>query len=393
MKWDVMVKSSGRRGPMSLYERKRRTGRPGRAAFTLVELLVVITIIGILVSLLLPAVNSARESAHRLQCSSNIKQLGLALYSYHTAFGMFPPSSVWKTQSGGAWNFDLTQVQTANGHLTNLFENWVILILPQLDNANLRQSFVTDAYGNISQPIDGAATGNGPSGIGQSNALARATVLPWMLCPSDNYNRVPFGGYDAMPTDNWARGNYAANASEGYMGISENGLGPTNWPNPVLQGVMGANVSLRLDDIKDGATNTLLLGEIRAGLTSFDPRGIWAMSGASPSALWAHGYVHDDNGPNCTQIGADDFFTCNTVADAVGGRDVLVNLAMPCFGGANWEQTARSLHPGGVNVCLCDGSVRFISDFIELGTSASNLGVWDELILSNDGFAIDSSKF
>jgi hypothetical protein len=79
----------------------------------------------------------------------------------------------------------------------------------------------------------------------------------------------------------------------------------------------------------------------------------------------------------------------------LGGTAGLAALEMPCYTGnnPNVQQTARSMHPCGVNVCLCDGSVRFISDFIELGTSATNLGVWDKLILSNDGQAIDQSKF
>jgi prepilin-type processing-associated H-X9-DG protein len=315
---------------------------------------------------------------------------------------MFPPSSVWKTQSGSTWTLSLTPVSNGQtGNVSTLFENWVILILPELDQNNLRQTFVTDATGNISQPISSSATGTGPAGNAQSNPIARGTVLSFMLCPSDAYNRTLFMG-SSSPSggtsnlgDNWARGNYAANASLGYMGTGGTVGTGSNWYVNTLQGVMGANASLRLDDIKDGASNTVLLGEIRAGLTSFDCRGIWAMSGACPSALWCHGYVEDDNGPNCTQSLADDSVGCSDVANLFGGTAGLAKLQMPCYTGnnANVQQTARSMHPGGVNMCFCDGSVHFISDYVELGTSTSNLGVWDKLNLSNDGYSIDNTKY
>ena len=379
--------------------------RSRRRGFTLVELLVVITIIGILVSLLLPAVTSAREAAHKLQCQSNVKQLGLALHAYHTAFGIFPPSATWRVQSGSTWNLSVSGVEAGScGNVSTLFESWVVTILPQLDNQNLRMTFVTDAVGNINQPISGTspATGTGPAGNAQSNAVARATVLPFMLCPSDPYNRQPFMG-SSSPSgltsnlgDNWARGNYAANGGGVYMGVGgTSGVG-SGWSSPTIQGVMGANASLRIEDIKDGASNTFLLGENRAGLTPYDTRGIWAMAGACRSSLWGYGYVCDDNGPNCTQTWADDTCSCSDVANAFGGGPGLTAMAMPCYTGNNpdVQQTARSMHPGGVNMCMCDGSVHFISDLVDhSGTGGTNLSVWDRLLLSNDGMTIDSNSY
>jgi prepilin-type N-terminal cleavage/methylation domain-containing protein/prepilin-type processing-associated H-X9-DG protein len=361
-----------------------------RRGFTLVELLVVITIIGILMSLLLPAVQSARESARRLQCQNNIRNLGLALNSYHTSFKIFPPSSYWKAFHGAGKTATLDPTRSAQPNDSGLAEDWVILILPQLEQQNLFQSF------DLTQPIPAAA-----------NAAARGTQLSIMLCPSDTYNQKPFMGSAGRKTsnmgDNWARGNYAANASLGYM-FSGGTLGTgAGWYDHTLVGVMGANVSLRVDDVKDGASNTILLGEIRAGLIPQDTRGVWAMSGGCPSALWSHGYVKDDNGPNCDTPHADDERSCSEIQVAVGGSSgnasqgekVVTQLKMPCwFGDANdSQQTARSMHAGGVNVSFVDGSVHFISDFVETGTASDNLGIWDKLNLSNDRLPLNSSQY
>ena len=343
-------------------------------------------------SLLLPAVQSARESARRLSCSNNIRNLALALNNYHTSFKIFPPSSDWKAFHGAGKTATVDPTRVALSNDSGLAEDWVILILPQLEQQNLLQGF------DLTQPIPAAA-----------NATARGTQLSIMLCPSDTYNQKPFIGSASGKTSNmggsdpWARGNYAANASLGYMftgGTVGTGAG---WHDRTLVGVMGANVSLRIDDIKDGASNTILLGEIRAGLISQDTRGVWAMSGGCPSALWCHGYVSDANGPNCNTPHADDVRTCSEFETAVGGSSgnasqgekVATQLKMPCwYGDSNdVQQAARSMHAGGVNVSLVDGSVHFISDFVETGTGSNNLGIWDKLNLSNDRQPLDASKY
>jgi len=352
--------------------------------FTLVELLVVITIIGILIALLLPAVQAAREAARRAQCQNNLKQIALALHNYHTAYKIFPPSSVWRPG-------DAADVQRLNN--PNLRENWVILILPFLEQQALRDAF------DLSRPI--------PDPV---NERPRSTMLSVMLCPSDAYNRTPYDGTRYNQGPNWARGNYAANAALGKMTVNAhtgyNGLesaatdASPGWKHPLIRGVMGANSSVSIEEIRDGTSHTILVGEIRAGVVPIDPRGVWAMSGGCPSALWAHGYIGDANGPNAPYLNADDTNGCSDTRIAVGG-DVatggqrLAQMGMPCAEGSrpNYQQTARSMHPGGVHVAMADGSVHFISNYIQTGTSQTNLGVWDLLNLSADSQPIATGSY
>jgi prepilin-type processing-associated H-X9-DG protein len=122
------------------------------------------------------------------------------------------------------------------------------------------------------------------------------------------------------------------------------------------------------------------------------------MSGACPSALWGDGYATGDNGPNCASSKGDDMPTCGEVQTAMGGAARVSRMGMSCWTGQSndREQGARSMHSAGVNVCLCDGSVRFVSDFVQLGTPGNPpacLGVWDKLKLSNDGGSFDARQF
>jgi type II secretory pathway pseudopilin PulG len=337
---------------------------------------VVIAIIGILVALLLPAVQSAREAARRMQCSNNLKQLGLALHNYHDSNNTFPPSSIWP---------DENQIEQTNN--SNLGQNWVIMSLPFFEQQALRDSFdfkVSIAHAN--------------------NMAPRSTQLSAMICPSDPFARRPFTGSAGNTSNlgaNWARGCYAANGSLGYMTNKRHGgndgattNGPA-WQNSTMRGIMGANTCLNIGEIKDGTSNTLILAEIRAGVVSFDSRGVWAMSGACPSSLWAHGRVGDDNGPNALFNDADDVLACTDIRTAVGGPQKLREMGMPCSSGnwPNFQQTARSSHTGIVLIALADGSVRSVSDFIDTVGGNGRFSAWDRLNVSCDAQPISHSEF
>lgn len=371
-----------------------------RGAFTLVEMLVVISIIGILVALLLPAVQAAREAARRVTCQNNLKQIGLALHSYHTNWDRFPPSSVWNLKDG------LTLIDSGTPH-AKMKETWVVLLLPYLEQKGLYDSIDRNRY--MTDPV---------------NAPARGTRLAVMLCPSDRYNDLPFMGSANSVTaplgDNWARCNYGANGSPGYMGYGvHNGgsqlcefqsasgwsrdlKGKLNWNRNELRGVMGANASAGIRHIGDGTSHTIAVAEIRVGVVPFDIRGVWALGGGGPSAIWACGYIGDDRGPNNNYVAADDIWACAEIQAAVGGQEALANLGMGCYSGHgnNRQAAPRSLHPGGIYVCFCDGSVDWISDYVDVNgafgcpdpmtSPSTRFSVWDRLLLSNDGKTIPS---
>jgi prepilin-type N-terminal cleavage/methylation domain-containing protein/prepilin-type processing-associated H-X9-DG protein len=353
-------------------ERKDALASKQKTGFTLVELLVVIAIIGILVALLLPAIQAAREAARRSQCINNIRQLGIGLQNYHDVIGKFPPSSTFDAKSSTPVQFQLVR-----------YTNWVISVLPYIEQSALYNAF--DLSVPISDPV---------------NRTARGTPLSAMQCPSDIGHETLFAGIHASEGDNWARGNYAANgALGGYTNnpsIGAAGPDAPFWLNSFTKGVMGANVALRISQITDGTSHTILLGEVRVGLCDVDRRGTWALGGPGASSLWAHGSGNALS-PNSCQASSDDLLGCNNIEQALG-REMLQGECMTCHTANGWAQGAvRSQHPGGVNVCMVDGSSHFINDDIETGepigvSNAEDLFTWQRLNASQDAQIIDYSK-
>ena len=343
-----------------------RTGP--RRGFTMVELLVVMSIIAILIGMLLPAVNVARESARRSRCSNNIRQVGLALNNYHQTHKIFPPSM-----------FVAPDEEPTN--TTKHQMNWVVCLLPLLDQTPIYKQF------DLKKPIND-----------QANYQARGATIQVLLCTSDTGSNVKFNRTN--DGENWARGNYGANAS--LVALSKNNLGSGSayWSKGWLRGVMGANVACSIDEIYDGVTNTILLEELRIGVSDKDRRGTWALGGPGSSSLWAH-----TGGPNST--GADQILGCDDVRADTTVRNRMSKESMNCAPGKpNVQATARSRHPGGVHVCLADASVRFISDSIEKSTKglpgsidrntnawAQDFRIWERLNASGDRLPVDMTRF
>jgi prepilin-type N-terminal cleavage/methylation domain-containing protein/prepilin-type processing-associated H-X9-DG protein len=349
-------------------------------AFTLVELLVVIAIIGILVALLLPAIQAAREAARRAQCQSNIHNAAIAVLNYESANKTFPNGM--NTPQAEAFAGVMT-IQTYQ-------KNWIIDILPFMEEQALHDSF--DFTVKINDPT-----------INSRNYIARGTPIPVLLCPSDGYNQVLYqGAAGSNHNANYARNNYAANSGRAFIyGTTatptqkhyNTGKDANGWKDSCYRGVMSVNTAVTMKRITDGTSGTIMLGEIRAGLTDKDSRGVWALGHAGTSLIAMFGSGSDDSSPNYCGALADDVFSeicyAGSRCQFGGGTGPTAAECMPC-GGSTYaaQQTTRSSHPGGVHVAMCDGSVQFVTDDIEsTGCYGQCCTPWDYMIASADGGA------
>jgi len=340
----------------------RSVPRNRRAGFTLVELLVVIAIIGILIALLLPAVQAAREAARRTQCINNLKQMALACHNYHDQNKRLPPGSQW----------DVKDVNTSDSS-DNFRPNWIVLVLPFIEQQTTYGAFDMTKF--LSH---------------QNNMQARSTNIPGLFCPTDSsQQRVKYQPVTATEGANWARNNYACN---GTLQYNDSSLTTEALNDPNRQGVMSRNFSLRLGDIGDGTSNTMMLAEIRVGLSAADRRGTWAMGLPGSSMLMMHGYAGDASGPNPCNVESDDIEGCGSLMSGDPGAAALQSECMTCWQTSNSYQAAtRSRHPGGVMVATADASVHFVSNSVDKG-NGSTFAVWDRFCTANDGIAIDMTK-
>jgi prepilin-type N-terminal cleavage/methylation domain-containing protein len=292
-----------------------------KSGFTLVELLVVIAIIGILVALLLPAVQSAREAARRMQCTNNQKQLALAMHNYHSSALCFP---------AGQW----IQIDAAAPDEWVRY-SWFPAILPYVEQQNL-----ADVYQKhySTQPRSG--------GLSYTNLPSKEVVVPGFMCPSDPANPKFTNGSSASNSQGF-HGNYMLNAGNDFF----NPGGAAN--SMSLNGVFYVGSSTNIGDIKDGTTNTLFSSEIllvkdgAVGTGQEDIRGRYHNS-KHAGCLFSTKYA-----PNTSQPDRHNY-CLNTVKRA------------PCVSaGSDTIVSPRSNHQGGVVASLGDGSVRFLSENID----------------------------
>lgn len=323
----------------------------------------------------------------------------MALVNYEHSNKTYPPGMTLITPAMATQAMPRDAIQDP-GITTTFHANWVMVSLAFMENPGLYRTF--DMMAAINLP-----------GQNNGNINARGTSIPGMLCPTDSsQNRTNYNVGNANPNEgeNWARGNYAVNAGNirlaGPMAVDS--ANPA-WGSNLLRGVMACNdQTMDSAGVRDGTSNTILAGEIRAGINTSDRRGVWAMGMAGASILAGFGSSFDNgtviggsgtaNGPNvCSQApnGSDDIYMFTNVA---GNAEQECMFADSQHGGI---ATVRSLHPNGANVVFGDNSVHFISNAVETsGWGGSfNTGnqndfwpVWDRLICSSDKHAIDFSK-
>jgi prepilin-type N-terminal cleavage/methylation domain-containing protein/prepilin-type processing-associated H-X9-DG protein len=375
-----------------------------RKGFTLVELLVVIAIIGVLIGLLLPAVQKIRQAAARTECSNNLRQIGLAAHHYHDVLKTLPPAITMTYGIHDDPNFFNGKECTLD--ITQPFgPNWAVLMLPYIEQDALYKAANVRAY-----PGGGSAwmPGMNPSSLPFDRTWRgiRGQVIKTYQCSADAYNQQPYddeSGVDCPAEFGWARGNYAATAgftdfdhtvkgfdaryNEPFSGPGDStsdGV-PAHMLYPISKGpIMAINYGSRLTDITDGTSQTIMFNEVRAGIDPSDPRGVWAIGFPGCSVTDAGRNYN----PTPNNILGDDGNSGDELQQAykfwyptIGSKDRMG--AFPNVPGDTVNSAmARSMHFGGVNACFADGHVQFVKEAISQWT-------WCLLQSKNDGQVIN----
>jgi prepilin-type N-terminal cleavage/methylation domain-containing protein/prepilin-type processing-associated H-X9-DG protein len=302
-------------------------------AFTLIELLVVIAIIGVLIALLLPAVQKVREAANRAKCANHLKQIGLGLHNIHNTFDYFPTGG-W----GYYWVLDQPDTYGVGQKQPG---GWIGCLLPYVEQDNL---YHLGQSGTTQQ-------------IQQANAQRVAITLPLFNCPSrrtggpyPNDSSNDYHECDPLVPPLMARSDYAGNAGDqqtpqngaGPASLDEGWNGPFTWvQDPPGTGIFYQRSATRIAEITNGTSNVFLAGEKFMDSAHYTD-GLW---GGDNENMYC-GYDNDVN--RCTYN--------LPMADA---PNIPLTPLQPQF-------RFGSVHPGGVNMLLCDGSVRFVDYSIDL---------------------------
>ena len=359
------------------------TKRSNKRGFTLVELLVVIAIIGILIALLLPAIQAAREAARRTQCSNNLRQVGLALQNYHDRYKTFPPAAVGRCEGTGdcGRTMDPATDLTAAGGSSQAGSGSTVglLILPFAENQG-----VFDQYNFVFYDV---ATTDSPSGNNVnsgSEAAPLAQTLETYVCPSSPRAR-PARDLGNTTGTFFGKGNVAFSSGAGFINCDS----PTAWDGGMHIKDKGAfNVFAQygatMAEMRDGTAHTIVASEILIVESDTDSRGCWGWPGASMFCAYSSAPVPLDPlaltgdqtlSPNCDPkrknagwVGTNADHPLFCADDSTGDGLTYGDLDCIDAGGANGSLggvSARSAHPAGVNAALGDASVRFVRNDID----------------------------
>jgi prepilin-type N-terminal cleavage/methylation domain-containing protein len=333
-------------------------------AFTLVELLVVIAIIGILIALLLPAVQFAREAARRMSCGNNLKQIGIALHTYHDAHKVFPPALI----GSGRWT-PANPTALNPPHFTTNTTGWVLL-LPNLEQQPLYDRYNFGFPSSLSVATDGA---NPPApyinGVATSNTINQTIYsqrLEILTCPSDTLpaerrSNVVNQTNQYYELNDAARSNYLF-----ATGHYEDRTGRWKDQNAVHRGMFGNDGAGTLADCVDGTTNTIAVGESKQGHRGKESTIYGPYWGAG-----VHTCCHGRTIYDLTPV---------TITGPAGTRTITLGARFAQNFPWNMNALKRqyawhfgSYHPGGNQYVMCDGAVKFIGDNVDYNRVAIGL--------------------